>query len=501
MAATRAADLVTRFPRPFEGIYGVALPTAILSLVPYIIVTSAYTLFRKQVSHDIGAGTTALEIINGLSTAGYAFGALLAGDLIQRFRQRRLFLLCEAAFIVSCALAAGAGGIVTYGAGRTLQGMTTGLLLVIALPPVIRRFPPRRMPTTAAAINIGFFGAVTVGPLLGGITSHGHAWRVFYAALGGVGCVTLLLALLTLPDTEPPNPKMRFDLAAIALGAPATFLPFWAVGALTGSGFASPLFIAPMAVGVTCFVALLLVEYHRKDPLAPVKQMWHTLPIVGTLTAMIGGAAFFTLLMLAQQYVLRVAHGSPLQAGLVFWPQVIGVIITASLLGLLLRTRALPLLVLGGMLPLIGAGALLLTLPPAAAGARAILLAAAGLLGLGAGATVSPGLYLAAFSLPSSIVGRTFALVELVRSVADFILAPVMLGVARVASGAPQPDAAGLRFSIGLTLGMTAALTLGGTVLHLLGGAGLPRPDLIAWIERDEPAIGSPPLAGTLRKT
>jgi MFS family permease len=500
MTSPATAHTSARIPRPFEGIYGVSLVTAILSLVPYILVTSAYTLYRKQVSHDIGAGATGLEIINGLSVAGYAFGALMGGDLINRFKQRRLFLLCESLFVLSCALAGGAEGIVMYGAGRVLQGLMTGLLLVIALPPVIQRFPARRMPITASAINIGFFGAVTVGPLLGGITAFAHAWRAFYAALGALGCLTWLLALLTLPDADPPNPGMRFDLAALALGLPATVLPFWAAGELTGPGFDSPLFIAPMTLGLACFVALLLVEYHRQDPLAPVKQMWHTLPIIGTLTAMIGGAAYFTLMMLAQQYLLRVEHSSILQGGLTFWPQVLGVIITASLLGLLLRTRALPLLVLAGMLVLIGAGALLLTLQPGA-GAHATILAAAGLLGLGAGATVSPGLYLAGFSLPSRIVGRTFALVELVRSVADFILAPVMLGVARVASGAMHPSAAGLRFAIGVTLWVTIAVTLAGVALYLLGGAGLPRPDLIAWIERNEPAIGSPPLASTLRET
>src|SRR6185437_11062430 len=177
---------------------------------------------------------------------------------------------------------------------------------------------------------------------LGGITAYGHAWRAFYAALGALGCLTWLLALLTLPDAEPPNPDMRFDFAAIALGLPATALPFWAVGELTGPGFTSPLFIVPLTVGVVCFVALLLVEYHRKEPLAPVKQMWHTLPLVGTLAAMIGGATFFTLMMLAQQYLLSVAHGSMLQGCLPFWPQVVGVLITAALLGLLLRTRMLP---------------------------------------------------------------------------------------------------------------------------------------------------------------
>lgn len=500
MAAEPAEHSAARIPRPFEGIYGVSLLTAILALVPYIIVTAAYTLFRDQVAQDIGAGKTGLEIINGLATAGYAFGALLGGDLINRFKQRLLFLVCEGLFILSCALAGAASGIVAYGAGRVLQGFMTGLLLVIALPPVIQRFPARRMPTTAAAINIGFFGAVTVGPLLGGITAYGHAWRTFYAALGGLGCLTWLLALLTLPDAEPPNPRMRFDLTALALGLPATALPFWAVGELTGPGFASPLFIAPLTLGVICFVALLLVEYHRKEPLAPVKQMWHTLPLVGTLAAMIGGAAFFTLMMLAQQYLLSVAHGSMLQGGLPFWPQVVGVIITATLLGLLLRTRMLPFLVLFGMVLLMAGGALLLTLRPGAEAHR-VVLAAAGLLGLGAGATVSPGLYLAAFSLPSRIVGRTFALVELVRSVADFILAPVMLGIARVASGALHPNADGLRFSIWLTLGVTIAFTLGGMALYLLGGAGLPRPDLVAWIERNQPAIGSPPLMRTLRES
>lgn len=99
--ATRAEESVAHVRRPLEGIYGVSLLTAILALVPYILVTSAYALFRKQVAGDIGAGPTGLEIINGLSTAGYAFGALLGGDLINRFKQRHLFLACEGFFILA----------------------------------------------------------------------------------------------------------------------------------------------------------------------------------------------------------------------------------------------------------------------------------------------------------------------------------------------------------------------------------------------------------------
>lgn len=311
-AATVDSRHATRgWPRPFEESYGIALGTAILSLVPYIILTSAVPLYREQVVRDLGTTATGLEIVNGLGTAAYAFGALLAGDLINRFRQRALFLLAEALFILGCATCAIAGDIAAYGAGRVLQGLMTGLLLIIALPPVIRRFPAERMPITAGAVNIGFFGAVTVGPLLGGLVAFGQAWRWFDAGLGAAGCVTLVLASLALPRQEPPDRGMPFDAAGIALGLGATVLPFWAVGELTEHGFASPLFIAPLASGLLCFVALLLLEYHKAEPLSPVKQMWHTFPLIGTLVAMVAGAAFVTFVELGQQFLLHVAHRSP----------------------------------------------------------------------------------------------------------------------------------------------------------------------------------------------
>jgi MFS family permease len=103
---------------------------------------------------------------------------------------------------------------------------------------LIYRLPQRPL-VTAAIINIGVFGAVTVGSLLGGLTAYGHGWRAFYAGLAGIGLAILFLALLTLPDQPPRDPDMAFDLAGIGLARPATVLPFWGVGELTGHGFNS----------------------------------------------------------------------------------------------------------------------------------------------------------------------------------------------------------------------------------------------------------------------
>ncbi len=43
---------------------------------------------------------------------------------MQRFRQRRLFLLCESLFVAGCIVPALAGGA---GTGRVLSGFATGL--------------------------------------------------------------------------------------------------------------------------------------------------------------------------------------------------------------------------------------------------------------------------------------------------------------------------------------------------------------------------------------
>jgi predicted MFS family arabinose efflux permease len=166
--------------------YGVSLAIAVLALSPYVVITTAYALYERQVAQDIGATRFALEIIAGVSTAGYAFGALLGGDLTNRYAQRKLFWIAEGGFAIGSLLAALAQGTLTYGAGRVLQGLSTGLLLVVALPPVIRRFPAERMPLTAAFVNIGFFGAVALGPVLGGMVGGAHAWRWLYAGLGAV---------------------------------------------------------------------------------------------------------------------------------------------------------------------------------------------------------------------------------------------------------------------------------------------------------------------------
>jgi hypothetical protein len=72
---------------------------------------------------------------------------------------------------------------------------------------------------------------------------------------------------------------------------------------------------------------------------------------------------------------------------------------------------------------------------------------------------------------------------------------------ARVASGgAAHPSAVGLHAALRITFLITLAATAGGALLYVLGGVGLPKPDIEAWILKNRPAIRSPLIAQTLRE-
>ncbi len=173
---------------------------------------------------------------------------------------------------------------------------------------------------TSAAINMGFFGAITAGPLVGGAIAAAHAWRWYFGGLAGVALIVLLAAALSLPDQPPLHPDKPFDLHAVVLALAATVLPFYASGILQQVGFSSFVFTVPLGIGLLCFIALIMTEYHKPNALSPVKPMWHSWPVLGTLIALMGGGLFVSLLDLGLRYSMRVEHLQPVAAGIAFWP-------------------------------------------------------------------------------------------------------------------------------------------------------------------------------------
>jgi hypothetical protein len=215
------------------------------------------------------------------------------------------------------------------------------------------------------------------------------------------------------------------------------------------------------------------------------------MPVAGIVVALFAAAASVSATALTAS-ALAGRYG-PLHLGLLYLPEVAGAVITAILLGALITRRAIHYLPLAGMVFLAAGIAVFRIDVPAG---EAATLVGSGLTGIGLGATVAPALFVAGFSLPSASLQRVFAIVELMRAVAAFMIAPVFAHFAATVGGSPDAGTGtALWIGLGIALGGGAL----GVAIYALGGARPQTPDIERFVAGEAPAWYSPPLLAKVR--
>lgn len=474
---------------PLAGSYAAAVALVICALVPFLMLTAAVLPLAPVLSKSLGLTKPALDVTVGLSDAGYAFGTVLAVQFAVHLPRRRMLLGYVTAFVVAAVLAAWAPSGAVFEVAFVLEGLCTSLMLIAAVPPLVTGWPTAKMPWTALIMNLCVFGAVAVGPTIGGLQAATGSWRPLFWVVAGVGVVALVFGLLTFEDQAADDRSAPWDFVALGLAGFGCAAAFFGAAQLQASG-PGPGSLVPLAVGIAMICALVVHQYRSRNPLMPVRQLATTFPAVGLVIVMFASAAAFGMMEL----VLTALQGSatPTRIALEFLPEFGAAVVTAALFGALFRTRFTPVLAVCGLVVLTAAAGLLTGL---AAGGGALVAVGSALIGFGVGASVSPALFIAGFSLRSAQIQRVFALVELLRGVTAFLAAPILL---YLATAIGTTLAQGTKASIWICLCIAAVGGITAIAVFALGGSGLQAPDLERWNE-GEPAWDSPRLFAVFR--
>ncbi len=240
-------------------------------------------------------------------------------------------------------------------------------------------------------------------------------------------------------------------------------------------------------------MTLVTYQYRAKRPLLTIRTMLtSSIPVAGIVVALFAAAASVSATVLTAGVLA--ARYSPVHIGLLYLPEVAGAVISAVALGLVVRRRAMHYLPLAGMIVLAAGIAVFRISVPSS---QAMTLVGSGLTGLGLGATVAPALFVAGFSLPAANLQRVFAIVELLRAVAAFMIAPIFVHFASTTGGGLD---AGTAISLWIGLGLAGVGAILGVTIYLLSGARPQKPDLDVFLQGVVPAWSSPPLFARLRK-
>src|SRR6202167_2725737 len=277
---------------PLAGRYSAVATMVMFALIPYLALSAALGPLTPIISKQLHMSAQTFSLGTGLANAAYALGTVLAVQFAQHFPQRRVLVIYAVLLVIGSILAASATDAGMFITGHIVQGLCTSLLLISAVPPLAIGYPANKLRDTAVIMNMCIFGAVALGPLVGGIQAESIAWRPLFWIVVGIAVVALILVLLTFEDSPPANHDAPRDPLAIGLSAVGCVAAFFGASELTSHALLNVVTIVPLLGGLGLIIILVVYQFRAKRPLLTVRAMLtSSIPVAGIVVALFAAAA------------------------------------------------------------------------------------------------------------------------------------------------------------------------------------------------------------------
>lgn len=322
-------------------VLAVVLVGTFMAILDVAIVNVAIPSIRT----DLHAGIGAVELVISAYTISYASLLVTGGRLGDIYGRRRLFIIGLLVFAAASALCGAAPNTATLIAARAVQGIGGALLYPQVLAIIQVTFTGEERGKA-----LGVFGSVVglaaiAGQLIGGsllaLNVFGLTWRPVFLVNVPLGLLAVAAAVAVLPKDEHQE-RIKLDLGGVGLVTSLLLLvsvplltgrdqgwPAWAFGCLVAA--------VPLAYAFVRFELRLAARGGR--PLVRMALFGNRGFATGIPIAMFFMASYAGFLFMLALYLQAGLGFSPLRSGLVYTPSAVGFFIAS-----LTAPRLVPLL-------------------------------------------------------------------------------------------------------------------------------------------------------------
>ena len=305
----------------------VVLAANVMDLLDATIVNVA----APSIHRDLGGGADTIQWLS----AGYtlAFAVLLIagarlGDILGR---RRLFLVGSAGFTLfsaACSVAPTIGLLIAF---RALQGAFGALMIPQGFGLMKEVFDDdaefnRATGLFGPATGVAMLAAPVLAGALVGADLWGTGWRLVFLINIPIGVLTLPLAIRSLPRGAT-HPDVKLDIGGVWLVGLALVAIIYPLIQGRTDGWPAWSFAA-LAAGAILLLVFLRYERRRKSsPLIEPTLLTNRTYLSGIAVALALFGAFGGLLLCVSLYGQLGEGWSPIHAGLMMTPMVVGMIL------------------------------------------------------------------------------------------------------------------------------------------------------------------------------
>jgi EmrB/QacA subfamily drug resistance transporter len=437
----------------FLGIFSAVVLPMFLAVADQTLLATASASIGAEFSNLAGTPWIATAYLIAMTITAPVYGRL--GD---RHGRRDMLLLAMGLFALGSLACGAAQGLATLVAGRVLQGLGGGGLVVLSQALIGERVPPRQRARFQVFFATNFTVASVGGPVIGGLVVHHASWRWLFLANLPL-CAAAAWRLLRLPAARPPLAQGgaapipdRAGLLLFALAASCTLVGI--SGARHLGHAVQALELLPLLLAVPLWVLLARRELREPQPFLPVELLREPSTAWMSLAVVCFGVCMFALVFYLPIYVQLVLGGDARDSGLLLLPVTGGIVVGSTTTGRLIARRGQPhgTPVAGLVLAALALAALAI-LP---AGRRELVVLGV-LCGMGLGTVMPTAQIVVQWLAGRERLGAAAALVTLARSsgaaLGTAAIGALVFGLMPEAAQLPGPPAGP---SVGLDTGLAA---------------------------------------------
>jgi EmrB/QacA subfamily drug resistance transporter len=286
-----------------------------------------------SIERDLKISIAELEWIVTAYALVFASLLITGGKLADLFGRRRIFVVGLVVFTLSslaCGLSTSAGMLI---GARAVQGIGAALMNPATLSIITATFPPRQR-GTAIGIWAGVSAlALAIGPLAGGLIVDNINWNWIFFVNVPVGAAGIVASQIFIKESRDTSHEQSVDFPGLLTSGLGLFALTYALIEGNRHGWASAEIVGLFAASAVLIAGFVLVEHRQRLPMLDLSLFRNSSFTGANIVALMVSLGMFGVFFYVSLYIQNVLGYTPTQAGAMFLPMTVLIIIVAPFAG------------------------------------------------------------------------------------------------------------------------------------------------------------------------
>ncbi|MFJ2959405.1 MFS transporter [Streptomyces sp. NPDC087270] len=299
--------------------HGVVLFVTCLALGAVVSAMASLNVALPSLARETHASQTQLSWIVDAYSLAFASLLLPAGALGDRFGRRRALVAGLVVFAVGSVLAVFTKDANELIALRGLLGVGAALVMPATLSTITSTFPREQRTKAVSAWTAVAGASAVVGLLTSGLLLQEWSWRSVFLLNVVLAAVAAVGTLVFVPESAEAE-RPRLDAVGALIAVLGLLALVYSVIEAPTRGWADPLTLGGIALGVLVLAAFVGWELRREQPLLDPRLFRNRRFSAGSVSVTLQFFVFFGFIFVAMQYLQLVRGDSPLVAAVSVLP-------------------------------------------------------------------------------------------------------------------------------------------------------------------------------------